>query len=80
MADNRFSYVRYDADAQALQQTFKALFEELAEMTDTLPDGRAKSLVFTKLEEAYMWVGKSIRDSQIQRTGKVDEQPERGNE
>lgn len=30
----------------------------------SLSSGRPKSLVMTKLEEAYMWVGKSIRDEQ----------------
>lgn len=77
---NRFSYVRYDEHAAAQQQMFKERFESLERMVGTLADGRAKSLVLTKLEEAYMWVGKSIRDDQIARTGKVDEQPERNNE
>lgn len=74
----RFSYVKYDDKATKLQIVFKGGFEQLTAVVDAhLPDGRAKALVHTKLEEAYMWVGKAIRDEQIARTGKIDEQPER---
>lgn len=77
---NRFSYVRYDEQAQKTQADFKADFEALEKKIEVLADGRAKVLVLTKLEEAYMWIGKSVRDDQIKRTGKVDEQPERSGE
>lgn len=77
---NRFSYVKYDEDAVNQQGDFKSEFQSLELMVDELEDGRAKALVYTKLEEAYMWIGKAIRDSQIKRTGQVDEQPERNNE
>lgn len=74
----RFDYVKYDEQSAQLQAEFKGLFECLEEQVNTLADGRAKSLVFTKLEEAYMWVGKSIRDAQVlQRT--AVEQPARDN-
>lgn len=64
----RFDYVRYDEIAIAKQGDFKSNFEALAALTNaTLPEGRAKSLVMTKLEEAYMWVGKGLRDEQVQR-------------
>lgn len=77
----RFSYVRYDEQSQALQQTFRDQFESLEATVDsTLPPGRAKELLLNALEEGYMWVGKAIRDVQIARTGKVDEQPERNDE
>lgn len=77
---NRFSYVKYDERATNHQGAMKKQFELLEAAVDLMADGRAKSLILTKLEEAYMWVGKAIRDDQIARTGKVDEQPERGNE
>jgi hypothetical protein len=77
---NRFSYIKYDEQAIRQQQDLREAFERLEDVVDCLQDGRAKSLVYTKLEEAYMWTGKSIRDSQIARTGKVEEQPERNNE
>lgn len=62
----RFSYVKYDQKHTELQEAFKAKFEYLEAMVDDqLANGRAKAFVHTKLEEAYMWIGKAIRDDQI---------------
>lgn len=63
----RFSYVKYDDKSAANQETLKKQFELLEILVDTLASGRAKSLVMTHLEEAYMWTGKAIRDEQISR-------------
>lgn len=76
----RFSYIKYDEAAMQTQQAFKAEFEKLEARVNGLANGRAKSLVYTHLEEAYMWVGKSIRDDQVAREGKCQEQKERGAE
>lgn len=65
---NRFDYVKYDSEAFRKQETFKnmmLLLENAVE--ELLPNGRAKSLVHTKLEEAYMWIGKAIRDEQVEK-------------
>lgn len=76
----RFDYVKYDAKAEEDQKQFKAMFEEMdVAVTRNLKPGRASSLVFTKLEEAYMWVGKAIRDEQIVRNGSAPLQEERTN-
>ena len=62
----RFNYIKYDEPSMKVQQEFKTLFEAIESRVDTmLADGRAKSLVYTALEEAYMWVGKSVRDTQV---------------
>jgi hypothetical protein len=64
---NRYDYVKYNENSAKNQIDFKAKFQELEKMVDTiLGPGRAQSLVHTKPEEAYMWVGKAIRDSQPQ--------------
>ena len=72
-----FDYVMYDTKSIDQQHEFKEIFSTLEEMTEKLGAGRAQSLVKTKLEEAYMWVGKAIRDNQIQRNGSAVLQEQR---
>lgn len=74
---SRFDYVKYDLEASAKQDAFKKRFIELHSLVDSLPKSRASSLVSTKLEEAYMWIGKAIRDDQIVRNGSAEPQEER---
>lgn len=76
---SRFDYVRYDERAQELQDRAKRLCTELEKLVDELPPGRAQSLSLTKLEETYMWLGKSIRDDQIKRNGSAPLMEERKN-
>lgn len=77
---SRFDYVKYDNKAQEDQAYIKTRFEELEEaVMGNLKPGRASALVLTKLEEAYMWVGKAIRDEQIARNGAAELQESRGN-
>lgn len=79
MRMSRFDYIKYDEVAQEKQKMFKGDFETTEiSIEQTLPDGRAKALAITHLEIAYMWIGKSIRDEQVARTGKSEEVPERG--
>lgn len=67
---SRFDHVKYDDVAMAKQADAKDLFTEVETAINTLADGRSKSLALTSLEEAYMWVGKAIRDEQIARNVK----------
>jgi hypothetical protein len=76
---SRFDYVKYDEQAAVTQAHFKNIFESAEQFIDRLKDGRAKSLAMTKLEEAYMWVGKAIRDEQIARNGSAELQEGRNN-
>lgn len=73
---SRFDYVKYDERAMGQQNRFKKDFENLHLAVDELLNGRAKSLVSTKLEEAYMWIGNAIRDEQIARNGSAELQEE----
>jgi hypothetical protein len=68
---SRFDYVKYDDKATRDQATLKAAFESLASQFTYLNEGRAKALAITKLEEAYMWVGKALRDDQLIRNSEV---------
>ncbi len=75
---SRFGYVRYDEQSISDQVSLKNAFEAAEQIVDhVLPAGRAKSLVMTHLEEAYMWCGKGVRDKQIERGGPADLQEER---
>ena len=84
---SRFDYVQYDDKAQALQSVFKAKMSDLEALVDMISrtsehpkaSGRASALAITKLEEAYMWIGKAIRDDLIARTGSAPLQEERKN-
>lgn len=74
---SRFDYVKYDEKSCDLQAGFKDLFQTVEYEVDKLAPGRAKALIYTKLEEAYMWVGKAIRDEQIERNHMTELQEER---
>ncbi len=76
----RFNYIRYDESAAALQQTLKEQFEKIEETLYGLLESREKSLVLTRLEEAYMWTGKAIRNDQITRNSQTENIPERSNQ
>ncbi len=85
MAGSKFDYVAYDDDAQNDQTRAKELMIALEAHVNTIgyaypaQCGRAKALAITKLEEAYMWIGKAIRDEQIARNGSAPLQEERTN-
>ena len=80
MSSSRFDYVKYDDVAAENQRAFKAMFQELETHVLASLSGRPQSLALTKLEEAYMWVGKAIRDEQVARGGDNADQPKRSNE
>lgn len=65
---DRFTYLKYYELSQIKQRLFKRLFEEIDfQIENNLPEGRARSLCLTALEESYMWIGKAIRDEQVSR-------------
>lgn len=69
----RFDYIKYDDNSMTAQANLKKKFEELEEeVTRETTTGRAQSLIFTKLEEAYMWCGKAIRDDQVKRGAPIE--------
>lgn len=76
---SRYDYVRYDEPATATQNAFKEKFEELGKMAAKIDAPRALALFHTKLEEAYMWLGKAIRDDQVLRNQSAPLQEERKN-
>jgi hypothetical protein len=75
----RFDYVKYDDMAILQQGIFKDQFLKIEGDIKKLYQGRSASLALTKIEEAYMWIGKQIRDDQIARNEKTEIQEERNN-
>ena len=76
---SRFDYVAYDELSKELQAKAKDMFTLLADAIQELGPNRPTSLALTALEEAYMWVGKAIRDNQIERNGEANLEEERSN-
>lgn len=66
-----FDFVDYDAETLKQQKQFKEAFLDLEKGVNLLPPGRARSLVLTHIEEAYMWIGKALRDAQQNRESKT---------
>lgn len=67
---NRFEYVKFDNPATVDLEEAKDLVLKLEHLIGTIEStdaGRAKALALTKLEEAYMWIGKALRDDQLAR-------------
>lgn len=63
-----FDNIEYDEQSNLSRQMIKAKMENLLDFMDRkLIESRAKSIVKSKLEEAFMWAGKAIRDDQIVR-------------
>lgn len=76
---SRFDYVKYDEQSVATQEVIKKAFTDIEFALSNIADGRAKSLALTKIEEAYMWCGKGIRDQQLMRNKDTELQEDRTN-
>lgn len=68
---SRFDAVQFD---ESSKEKYALLTHEYCKLerivNDLLEDGRARSVVMTKLEESFMWVGKAIRNDQWKREGR----------
>jgi hypothetical protein len=59
--DNRFTHAPRNEDQnKAMQRVAQSANALLADIAELAPEGRGKSLAFTKLEEAAMWANKAI--------------------
>jgi len=74
---SRFDYIAYDEIAKEQQVFVKEIVTNLENVLMSIDQGRSVSLALTKLEEVYMWSGKAIRDSQIERNNGADLQEQR---
>lgn len=83
---SRFDYVKYDANAIDDQESAKKICIQLETFIGAIgysvaplpaPIARAKALAITSLEEAYMWIGKALKEDQLARNGFAPLQEER---
>ena len=59
--ENRFTYHAPKPGQPEIYQDIRTLAKELAlDINEFVPEGREKSLAFTKLEEAVMWSNAGI--------------------
>lgn len=79
MSSGRFDYAKFDDESVVDHAAFKELFLKLEYLVaQKLHEGRSAAMVLTHLEEAFMWVGKAIRDTQAARGGESLGQMYRG--
>lgn len=64
---SRFDFIKYDDSSFYTSAICKDIFLKVETIINTFPESREKDLVMTRLEEAFMWVGKCIRNEQIKR-------------
>ena len=65
---DRFKNVQYDTVNKTRQFTFMELCRRLeTEIDREIPTNRSRSIALTKLEECAMWIGKALRDDQLER-------------
>lgn len=79
---SRFDYIKYDETAMRDQAEAKKavqLVERTIEMIYPGVGSTPKSKALQHLEECYMWIGKMIRDDQIDGNRKSELQEERNN-
>lgn len=80
---SRFDYVKYDDAATMQQALVKSVVQDLEDCInriglDKFGASRSKDQALLKLEECYAWIGKAIRDNQINRNGAVPLNETRG--
>ena len=75
---SRFDYIRYDAVRAETQADFKDTFLHVEKLIETnVKSKRAQKLALTALEVCYMWIGKGLRDDQIEANGSAELEEER---
>jgi uncharacterized protein YpiB (UPF0302 family) len=67
-AEMLLTYIKYDAHSMEKSIAIQDALMEVEALVMRLPDSKPRALAVTKLEEAFMWIGKAIRDEQVERS------------
>lgn len=63
----RFDGILYDADTKAQREAIRLKFIAVEQEIAKYPLSLEKELILSRLEEAFMWVGKLLRNSQAKK-------------
>lgn len=63
----RFDFVKFDDKTAKKQADFKAVLTFVGGELESMRPSTSRDLALVKLEEAYMWIGKALRDEQLNR-------------
>lgn len=62
----RFTSVKFNESNLKLHRAFQFYFADLEEQIMlNIPAGQSQALAITKLQEAFMWVGRAMADAQL---------------
>lgn len=70
---NRYTYVKFDEGNQMVLDNFREMVVTLDAEISALDKSRYQSLTLTKLEECFMYIGKAMRDIQLEDNKKADD-------
>lgn len=66
-----FTFIKFGSKMKDKQKKVREAFEKLEKvLSETLAEGREKSLVKTELESAYVWASRSVRAEQVTRNAR----------
>ena len=64
---SRLNFVKYDAESLRKNEELKYAVQNVERYLLNLPECRERSLAMTAMEEMFMWIGKTIRNDQLER-------------
>jgi len=71
---SRFEFVKFNDESKAAHSEFTEKFKQLEQDILTIRSNPYRFEAMKSLEACYMWVGKAIRQEQIQRSYDLKEQ------
>lgn len=64
---SRLNFVKYDSESLRKNEELKYAVQNVERHLLELPECRERSLAMTAMEEMFMWIGKTIRNDQLER-------------
>lgn len=74
---SRFDHVKFNESTQSASEEFKQRYVSIEVLLDRLPPMKGKAFALQRLEESFMWVGKALRDIQLEIEAKEKQNAEK---